>query len=71
LKNNFNEEQKRVCQTIGWCDCNQGNLKKEEKDKVKARQKRPGNFGSVSLDMGGRVVKAQEQAITFPKKNFT
>ena len=74
LKDKFNEEQKRVCQTMGWRDYNQGNLsafdgdlgpvevkmrqiiqeqdeKKEEKDKVKARQKRLGEIGSVSLDV--------------------
>ena len=74
LKDKFNEDQKRVCQTMGWRDYNQGNLsafdgdlgpvevkmrqiiqeqdeKKEEKDKVKARQKRLGEIGSVSLDV--------------------
>ena len=69
LKEKFAEEQKRICQTMGWRDYNQGNLsafdgdlgpvevkmrqiiqeqdeKEEEKDKVKARQKRLGEIGS-------------------------
>ena len=74
LKEKFAEEQKRICQTMGWRDYNQGNLsafdgdlgpvevkmrqiiqeqdeKKEEKDKVKARQKRLGEIGAVSLNV--------------------
>jgi len=74
LKDKFNEEPKRVCQTMGWRDYNQANLsafdgdlgpvevkirqiiqeqdeKKEEKEKVKARQKRLGKIGSVSLNV--------------------
>jgi hypothetical protein len=74
LKEKFNEEQKRVCQTMGWRDFNQGNLsafdgdlgpieakmrqiiqeqdeKKEEKDKVKKRQKTLGDIGAASLDV--------------------
>ena len=74
LKEKFAEEQKKICQTMGWRDYNQGNLsafdgdlgtvevkmrqiiqeqdeKKDEKEKVKARQKRLGEIGSVSLDV--------------------
>ena len=74
LKEKFAEEQKTICQTMGWRDYNQGNLsafdgdlgpvevkmrqiiqeqdeKKDEKEKVKARQKRLGEIGSVSLDV--------------------
>jgi len=74
LKEKFAEEQKKICQTMGWRDYNQGNLsafdgdlgpvevkmrqiiqeqdeKKDEKDKVKARQKRLGEIGAVSLDV--------------------
>ena len=74
LKEKFAEEQKKICQTMGWRDYNQGNLsafdgdlgpvevkmrqiiqeqdeKKDEKEKVKARQKRLGEIGAVSLDV--------------------
>jgi len=74
LKEKFAEEQKKICQTMGWRDYNQGNLsafdgdlgpvevkmrqiiqeqdeKKDEKEKVKARQKRLGDIGAVSLDV--------------------
>ena len=38
----FNEEQKRVCQTMGWRDYNQGNLSAFDEDlrsvEVKMRQ---------------------------------
>jgi hypothetical protein len=74
LKEKYAEEQKRVCQTMGWRDYNQGNLsafdgdlgpveakmrqiiqeqdeKKEEKEKVKSRQKRLGDISVSSLDV--------------------
>ena len=42
LKDKFNEEQKRVCQTMGWRDYNQGNFSAFDGDlgpvEVKMRQ---------------------------------
>ena len=67
----FAEEQKWICQTMGWRDYNQGNHsafhgdlgpvdvkmrqiiqeQDEMMDKVKARQKRLEEIGSVSLNV--------------------
>jgi len=44
---------------------------KEGKDKVKARQKRLGEIGSVSLDGTHlRVLKAEEQEISFSEEYY-
>jgi hypothetical protein len=74
LKEKFSDEQRRICQTMGWRDFNQGNLsafdgdlgpvevkmrqiiqeqdeKKEEKEKLKTKQKRLGEISAVSLDV--------------------
>ena len=68
LKEKFAEQQKRICQAMGWRDYNLSGFdgvlgpvevqcvrlskseKIEEKDNVKARQKRFGEIGVVSLN---------------------
>jgi hypothetical protein len=93
LKEKFAEEQKKICQTMGWRDYNQGNLsafdgdlgpvevkmrqiiqeqdeKKDEKEKVKARQKRLGEIGAVSLDVRTEGSLKPKNKRSIPLKNI-
>ena len=93
LKEKFAEEQKKICQTMGWRDYNQGNLsafdgdlgpvevkmrqiiqeqdeKKDEKEKVKARQKRLEEIGAVSLDVRKEGSLKPKNKRSIPLKNI-